>query len=302
MGAAAVNAFERLGRISVQNETGTPSRSALVVEGGALRGIFSTGVLDGFLENGFNPFDFYLGVSSGATNIAAFLAEMIGRNRKVYLDYSLRPEFINFKRFCLGGHLLDLDWLWEITIREIRLDLKTLYSKQKPFYVVMTDVRSGKAVYKETGPDNLEHVLKASSALPVFYRGFPEVDGRPMADGGLADALPVGEAVRMGARRIMVIRSRRRDYRKRSDFSESVLFRCMRRHPRLQEAIRTRAGHYNRSVGLIRQPPPGLSFTEIFPPDDFRVSRLTRDPALLQRGYDQGRSAAEAAIASWNDP
>lgn len=93
--------------------------AALVVEGGALRGVFSTGVLDGFLEAGFHPFDFFIGVSSGASNLAAYLAGMKGRNRKIYLDYSLRPEFISLARFLRGGHLMDLDWLWEITIREI---------------------------------------------------------------------------------------------------------------------------------------------------------------------------------------
>ena len=114
---------------------------SLIVEGGALRGVFSTGLLDGFLERRFNPFDFYIGVSSGASNIAAYLAEMPGRNAKIYLDYSLRPEFINYPRFLRGGHLLDLDWLWDITIREIRLDLQAIYSRQKNFIAVLSDVQ-----------------------------------------------------------------------------------------------------------------------------------------------------------------
>ena len=100
-----------------------PSESALVVEGGALRGVFSTGLLDAFLEARFNPFDLFIGVSSGASNLAAYLAGMIGRNRNIYMDYSLRPDFISYPKFLRGGHLLDLDWLWDITIREVRLDL-----------------------------------------------------------------------------------------------------------------------------------------------------------------------------------
>ena len=108
--------------------------TALVVEGGALRGVFSTGILDGFLESRFNPFDFYLGVSSGASNLAAYLAEMIGRNKRIYTDYSLRPEFIDPVRFLRGGHLMDLDWLWDTTIREIRLDLQRIYAKAETFH------------------------------------------------------------------------------------------------------------------------------------------------------------------------
>ena len=265
-----------------------------------MRGVFSTGVLDGFLASGFNPFDFYIGVSSGASNLAAYLADMPGRNRKVYIDYSLRPEFINFKRFLLGGHLLDLDWLWDITIREIRLDLQAIYARRKPLYVVMTDVRTGAVVYKETGPDDLEQDLKASSAAPPLYRSFPEVDGRAMTDGGLADALPVHEAMRLGASRLMVIRSRTRRYVKRHDLSERILRWYLRSHSKLQGAIRTRVARYNDSVKTIREPDPAFSFVEICPPDDFRVSRLTRDPALLQRGYEQGRSEAEKGISNWN--
>lgn len=70
-------------------------------------------VLDGFLEARFNLFDRYVGVSSGAGNLAAYLAEMPERNFKIYTDYSLRPEFISLKRFFRGGHLMDLDWLWD---------------------------------------------------------------------------------------------------------------------------------------------------------------------------------------------
>ncbi|MEW6335613.1 MAG: patatin-like phospholipase family protein, partial [Thermodesulfobacteriota bacterium] len=79
--------------------------SALVVEGGALRGVFSAGLLDAFIEARFDPFDLYLGVSSGASNIAAFLARMGGRNYRIYRDYARRREFISIRRFLLGGHL-----------------------------------------------------------------------------------------------------------------------------------------------------------------------------------------------------
>jgi predicted patatin/cPLA2 family phospholipase len=275
--------------------------SALVVEGGALRGVFSTGILDGFLDAKFNPFDFYLGVSSGASNLAAYLAEMSGRNGKIYMDYSLRPEFINLARFIHGGHLMDLDWLWDITIREIRLDLSAIYSKQKPFITVLTDIQTGHAIYKVTSAEDLEHVLKASSAMPVFYRGYPKVEGRPMTDGGITDAIPVEEAIRRGARRIMVIRSRKRDYTKRRGLSEYFMRWYVRHQPLLQYAMAKRVERYNNAVALIRTPPKGVSVVEIYPPESFRVTRLSRDRRVLQEGYEQGRAMAEDAIASWKE-
>ncbi|NPU83691.1 MAG: patatin family protein [Syntrophaceae bacterium] len=273
--------------------------SALVVEGGALRGVFSTGLLDGFLEADFNPFDLYIGVSAGASNLAAYLAGMKGRNGRIYRDYSLRPEFIDFGRFLRGGHLLDLDWLWEITIREIRLDLATIYARQKPFVVVLTDVLTGQAVYRQTAAEDLEHTLKASSAIPLLYRRYPEVDGRPSTDGGIADAIPVGEAIRRGARRVMVIRSRPRDYVKRRGLSDRLLVRHTRDCPLLGDAMNLRAARYNESVALIRKPPAGVDIIEICPPADFRVSRLSRNRRILDEGYEQGRRLATEAIRHW---
>src|SRR5512136_178349 len=231
------------------------SESALVVEGGALRGVFSTGLLDGFLEAQFNPFDLFIGVSSGASNLAAYLAGMIGRNRNIYMDYSLRPDFISFPKFLRGGHLLDLDWLWDITIREVRLDLARIYSRAKPFVVVLTDAQTGDARYKLTGARDLEHVLKASSAMPLLYRAYPEVDGRLMTDGGVADSIPVGEAIRRGACRIMVIRSRHRSYLKRPGLSDHIMRWHVRHYPLLQQAMTRRVERYNESVALIRKPP-----------------------------------------------
>ena len=277
-----------------------PSESALVVEGGALRGVFSTGLLDAFLEARFNPFDLFIGVSSGASNLAAYLAGMIGRNRSIYMDYSLRPDFISFPKFLRGGHLLDLDWLWDITIREVRLDLATIYSRAKPFVVVLTDAQTGDAHYKLTAAHDLEHVLKASSAMPLLYRAYPEVDGRAMTDGGVADSIPVGEAIRRGARRIMVIRSRHRDYMKHHGLSERVMRWHVRHYPFLQQAMAKRVERYNEAVALIRRPPGGVSILEICPPASFRVSRLSQDRRILQEGYEQGRALAVEAIARWN--
>jgi predicted patatin/cPLA2 family phospholipase len=273
--------------------------AALIVEGGAMRGVFSTGVLDGFLDANFNPFDLYLGVSSGSTNIAAYLAEMNGRNHIIYTDFSLRQEFIQYVRFFRGGHLIDLDWLWDITIREIRLDLQTIYAKQKPFIVVLTDVQSGRAVYKLTSAQDLEHVIKSSCAVPLYYRHYLDVDGRPMTDGGLADALPVREAIRLGARKIMVIRSRHQGYLKKLGLSEYLMRWHVRRYPALQRAMAHHIQRYNESVALIRQPPDGVSIIEVCPPGNYRVKRLGRNRLILQEGYELGRALAEETVERW---
>lgn len=277
-------------------------QTALVVEGGAMRGIFSTGVLDGFLKRDFNPFDSFWGVSSGSGNLAAFLARMPGRNLKIYTDYSLRPEFISWRRAALGGPLMDLDWLWDITIREIRLDLKTIYTRKKPFVVCLTDLATGRPLYKKTGSDNLEPVLKASSALPVLYNGFPVIDGKKTLDGGFSDPLPVEAAINSGADRIMVIRSRPRTYQKRTGLGHRLLMWRLAKYPALKKSLSGHARRYNIALELIRNPPQGVAVVEICPPESFGINRLEQNPAKLHQGYDLGKEMAEQAIRQWETP
>ena len=275
-------------------------KTALVVEGGAMRGVFSTGVLDGFLEAGFNPFGLYIGVSSGASNIAAYLAQMHGRNAKIYLDYSLRPEFISYGRFLFGGHLLELDWMWEITIREIRLDLPVIYSRNRPFIAVLTDVLTGTAFYKHTGAADLEQTLKASSAMPLVYRNFPQVDGRPFTDGGLLTRSRLRRQLRGALKKSWSSARGQRNTVKRKVLLTELILRHVRDYPFLKETLKRRVEIYNDSVNLIRRPPDGISVIEVCPPDDFRVSRLTRNRSVLEEGYSQGRAASNYAMERWN--
>ncbi len=271
--------------------------SALVVEGGAMRGIFAAGVLDGFMEKGFNPFGFCIGVSAGATNLAAWLCGQKERNLKVFTDYSCRPEFISFFRLFTGGHVLDLDWLWDITIREIRLDLDHFYRQDTDLYIVTTNALTGDALYIRAEAESLEPHLKASSALPVFYRGFPCFDGLPMTDGGVSDSIPVIKAYEMGAREITVILSRPPGYRKKE--KKNLLSGLMLKgHPAVRDAMDKRGRIYNRAVDFMESPPSDCRINLISPPADFSVGRTTRDRNALMAGYRMGLDAADLYLSS----
>ena len=191
------------------------SQHALVVEGGAMRGIFAAGVLDEFLEQGYQPFTSYFGVSAGATNIAAYLCNQPKRNYTVITDYSCRPEFINVKRFIKGGHLFDLDWLWQETIREIRLKTEVFEQSQPEFYIVSTAINTGAAHYLKATSSEMVEQLKASCAIPIAYRDYPVINNEPMTDGGVADPIPVIKAYEMGAKEITVVLSQPLGYRKK---------------------------------------------------------------------------------------
>lgn len=275
--------------------------TALIVEGGAMRSVFSAGLLDRFLQEDFNPFDFYIGVSAGASNLAAFLSGTPRMSLDVYLNFASSKEFINFRRFLRGGHLIDLDRLVAATFTQAAFDATMLFGRGKPLYVGVTELTSGEAHYVKAGPYNLSAVIKASMALPLFYRNFPEVDGRLMTDGGVADGIPVGLAIRLGAKRIMVVRSRSSAYRKQDTWVHRYIRWKMREHSSLVATMRERVKRHEEVMELMRNPPPGISIVDVCPPEDFAVGRFSRDRDSLLKGYQSGFEAGEEAMARWWD-
>lgn len=275
---------------------GTEVRTALVVEGGGMRGIFAAGVLDSFLESGFDPFDAFVGVSAGACNLSSHLAGQYMRNYRCYTDYMRNREFMSLSKFFRGGHYMDLDWFWEHG-RQVD-PLHVVAACRKPFYIVTTQAEDGSPVYQPANPDTLLQVLKGSSALPLLYRGGVVIEGRPFVDGGVADPLPVAFAVQAGARRIMVIRSRPCAYVKRSALESRLGAWLFRANKKLKETFLDKNQRYNQAVALIRNPPAGVEIVEVCPAR-LRSSRTTRSLASLQSDYLEGKRLGKAAMAEW---
>jgi len=268
-------------------------KTALVVEGGGMRGIFAAGVLHAFGNAAFDPFDLYIGVSAGACHLASHLAGQNDRNFDITLRYSLAPEFINPWRFLKGGHLMDLDWMWEQTITHYRLNLKhideKLRAQRKEYLIVATSMETGKALYLRPDEKTLEHYLKASSSLPILYRNILEVSGEKVTDGGMADSIPVREAHRHGATDITVIRSRPAGYiKKESPIALAAISLYFRKYPRIVACFQERAYHYNASVDFIHHPPEDVRITEIAPPAGLEIGRTTKDEAPLRAAYETG--------------
>ncbi|MFW0962370.1 patatin-like phospholipase family protein [Vibrio parahaemolyticus] len=273
---------------------------ALIVEGGAMRGVFSCGILDHFLAADFSPFDSFWGVSAGASNLAAYLAKMPGRNLKIYLDYSLRNEFITPSQLIRGGDVMDLDWMWQVTLEELGIDKEVLAADPRPFFLVVTRQDTGQAEYLTPDVDMLAETMKASSALPVLYRNGVLLNDTRYVDGGVADALPIAEAIKRGATKIMVLRSQIASYRKpRSKFS-AITKRMLKETPALIEPMLTRDVRYNQTLELINNPPPGVEIIQVYPPETFKLKRLSRSPEPLREAYELGIEAGKQAIVRWN--
>lgn len=275
---------------------------ALVVEGGGMRAIFAAGVLHAFGKAGFDPFDLYIGVSAGACHLASHLAGQNSRNYDITLRYSLAPEFINLARFLKGGHLMDLDWMWDQTISHYRLNLRhideRLRAQNKQYLIVATSMQTGQAMYLRPDENTLEHYLKVSSSLPILYRNLLEVKDEKATDGGMADSIPVRKAQALGATDITVIRSQPAGYvKKQSPLSLLIFSLYFRKYPKLIEAFRRRADHYNEAVDFIHSPPAGVSMAEIAPPENLAVGRTTKDEAPLRAAYETGIAHGESFMA-----
>ncbi|KPM93585.1 phospholipase [Vibrio alginolyticus] len=273
---------------------------ALIVEGGAMRGVFSCGILDHFLASEFSPFDSFWGVSAGASNLAAYLAKMPGRNLKIYLDYSLRKEFISPSQLLRGGDMMNLDWMWNVTLEELGIDKSALKADSRPFFLGVTRQDNGQAEYHLPDIDDLAETMKASSALPVLYRNGVSLNGIQYVDGGVSDALPVAEAIKRGAKEIMVLRSQPASYQKPRGKFSALTRRMLKETPGLIEPMLTREVRYNQTLALINNPPPGIEIIQVCPPETFKLKRLSRSPAPLRHAYELGIEAGKEAIIRWS--
>jgi predicted patatin/cPLA2 family phospholipase len=276
-------------------------KTAIVVEGGAMRGVFTVGALDVFLENDFHPFDMALGVSAGACNLASHLARQSGRNRRAYFDLMTTRHFIDPMRAFRGGSIVDLDWLWDELARVEPLGVGDIVAGRTEFVVVGTSTVTGHAVYLRPTIENMFEVLKGSCALPMLYRPTVLVEGSPVIDGGVADPIPVEEAYRRGARRILVLRTRPPSYVKRARLEGRVLKALLgKRQPKLVEALQRSPEQYRRSVAFMQSPPADCTVIQIAPPELLSSTRTTRNSEKLERDYSLGRKLGVRAMEDWS--
>jgi predicted patatin/cPLA2 family phospholipase len=149
-------------------------------------------------------------------------------------------------------------------------------------------METGNALYLHPAENTLEHFLKVSSSLPVFYRNILEVNGEKATDGGIADAIPVREAYSRGATDITVIRSRPSDYVKKQSQLTFILSIYFRKYPRLVKKFKQRARNYMDAVDFIHHPPEGVRVTELAPPNGAGIGRTTQNEAILRATYQIG--------------
>ncbi len=270
--------------------------TALVLEGGGLRGVFTCGVLDCFMDHGIR-FPFTVGVSAGACNGLSYMSGQRGRARASNIDLLDEHHYIGFRYLLTQRCIMDFKLLFEdFPEKIIPYDYKAYFSNPDRFVMVATNCLTGKAEYLEdkSSSERVMDIVRASSSLP-FVSPIAYVDGIPMLDGGIADSIPVEYAIRQGYSKLVAILTRNKGYRKKN--SRMPLAKAFyRKYPNLQKALQERNATYNKAMDLVEKLEDEGRITVIRPIKSIEVSRMEKDTAKLTALYKEGYNLAEEFI------
>lgn len=270
--------------------------TALVLEGGGLRGVFTCGVLDCFMDHGIR-FPFAVGVSAGACNGLSYMSGQRGRAKASNIDLMDEYHYVGFRYLLTQGCIMDFKLLFEdFPEKIIPYDYDAYFSNPDRFVMVTTNCLTGQAEYLEekSDPGRVMDIVRASSSLPFVSR-ITYVDGIPMLDGGIADSVPVDYAVGQGYDRMVVVLTRNRGYRKK-DGTMPLSRIIYRKYPLLQKALAERNSLYNKAMDKIESLEEEGRIIVIRPQKPVEVGRMEKDTVRLSALYDEGYAVASAAL------
>lgn len=268
------------------------NNSALILEGGGMRGAYVTGVLDFFLENNIE-FDACYGVSAGAGHACSFLSKQKGRAIRVNLNYLTNPKYAGFRSLLTTGDFFGCKFIYEKVPNELDpYDYEAFRNNPTHFYAVATSLETGKAEYfhlQDLKKDMIKVV--ASSSLPFLSR-IVTIEGKPYLDGGIADSIPFKQALNDGYKKIVVVLTRDENYRKKPFKFKKILQWKYGKYPLFVEAMLKRAENYNKTLEEIRTAEERGEIFVIRPSKELKIGRLEKDKEKIKALHSLGFSNA----------
>lgn len=269
-------------------------KTGLIMEGGAMRGMFTAGVFDVFLENGIE-FDGAIGVSAGAAFGCNFKSRQSGRVIRYNKRFAKDPRFCSLRSLIKTGDLFGAEFCYHTVPNELDIfDTQAYLDNPMDFYVVCTDVETGKAVYvnsDEAGEDALEY-FRASASMPLVSK-VVEINGRKLLDGGIADSVPIQFFESIGYDRNVIILTQPLGFVKKPSPAAKLMKYMLKGYPEVAKTMQSRHDEYNGTIDyILKKEAAGVVFV-IRPESDLGIGRTERNPDELQRVYDLGRAAAE---------
>ena len=273
-----------------------PRTSALIVEGGAMRGAWAAGVLAFLYERGQRRYDLVYAASSGACSAAYFVAGMCEPGLSIWREYACKV--VRKTNLLRRKPIIDLAYLVDLVFRQtVPLSVEALQKAPTRFFIVLTDCHTGEPVYFRACDDRVFAALRATSTMPLATRGYDYVDDHPFADGGVSDPIPIQRALQDGATDITVVLTHNKRFRLKP------LPRWLGRfaYPAFPEVARVwtteQCRKYNAALDLLNQPSAGVRLRVFRPIRPLPVGALTiaqkRIAAAVVRGHDEALEHAK---------
>ena len=275
-------------------------KTALIIEGGGQRGVFSFGITDTFINRNYDPFDIYIGVSNGVAVLCWYLIKETDNNLDKML-YAAKGDYLSYKNIFTGKDILKFHQMYEDGERMFKPSMEKIKNnlEGKDYIAVVTDAIKANAEYYSFGDGEWMPKMIASGTLPILVKTPSLIDGRRKFDGGIADPIPVEKAYKMGAKKIIVIRTYEKNFRRKLKLENYIGALLSSQYPSLKKALLEHDKTYNRALDFINNPPHDCEIVQLCPPKKLKSKRDTKNIEVLKADYKLGKSVAEEFLNSF---
>ena len=275
--------------------------TALVLEGGGKRGIYTAGVLDELLENNITV-DAIFGVSAGAIHGISFVSKQQGRDIRYNIEYNDDYRFMSLKNWIKTGNVVDVDFCYdELPNKLDKFDYEAFKASKTKFFAVCSNLESGEAEYILCN-DMREDIkyLQASASLPFFSK-IVEVKGKKFLDGGICDSMPLRAAQAQGYDKNIVVLTRPLGYRKKKSHNSWLAKIVYGKYPKFVEAMLSRYKRYNADLDYIAAEETKGNTLVLRPSRKIKIGRMETDIEIIKAMYELGRQDAKVMMAKIKD-
>lgn len=279
---------------NVTNEKDTMYEAGLVLEGGGMRGLYTAGVLDFFIDKGIYFRNCY-GVSAGATQCCSYLSKQKGRAYRIFTKYMKDKRYASLSNLIKEGNYFGKDFSLKMIPDELEpFDHDTFVNCGSNFYAVASNCKTGEPEYlkvedtrKETDMDK----IWASCSLPLLSKNV-HIEGEEYLDGGVADSIPVVKALRDGNKKVVLILTRDSSYRKKPNKLMPIIKLKYKEYPKLIELMEKRHRIYNKTIKRIEKFEKEGRIFVIRPKNVVEIGRLEKDTSKMKALYNTGYKEA----------
>ena len=277
-------------------------KTALIIEGGGQRGVFSFGITDTFIARNYDPFDIYIGVSNGVAVLCWYLIRETDNNLDKML-YAAKGDYLSYKNIFTGKDILKFHQIYDDGEKMFKPSMDKIKSNLvgKEYIAVVTDAIEANAEYYSFGDGDWMPKMIASGTLPVLVRTPSLINGRRKFDGGVSDPLPVEKAYEMGAKKIILIRTYEKQFRRKMKLENYIGALFSKKYPKLRNALLEHDKTYNRALDFIKNPPNDCEIVQLCPPKKLKSKRDSKNIEILKADYKLGKRVAAEYLDDLED-